>query len=248
MIRLVGSRNSMLSIVLVCALLTYGGVSLFVVVFAVYPFAAEMFKQGAIPKRLIPATIALGAFTFTMDALPGTLQIQNIIPSSSFKTNAWAAPWLGTIGAIFILVAGLAYLEWRRWQAARAGEGYGTKLINEPEPFPPEKLPNPWLALAPLVIVRRDEQGLHDPHPARLRWEPFRRAARAREAGDHTGFLGCGDLGSGRRTSARHPDCRGVRLPDAEGTLRGGKQDRNRRHCGPPPIPHRSTASGSSSE
>jgi len=152
-IGLVGRRQAMLSIVLVCALLTYGGVSLFVVVFAVYPFAAEMFRQGGIPKRLIPATIALGAFTFTMDALPGTPQIQNIIPASFFKTDTWAAPWLGVIGALFILVAGLAYLEWRRRQAARAGEGYGTKLVNEPEPFPTEKLPNPWLAVAPLVIV-----------------------------------------------------------------------------------------------
>ena len=78
----------MLSIVLVCALLTYGGVSLFVVVFAVYPFAAEMFRQGDIPKRLIPGTIALGAFTFTMDSLPGTPQIQNIIPTTFFKTDA----------------------------------------------------------------------------------------------------------------------------------------------------------------
>jgi H+/gluconate symporter-like permease len=152
-IRLVGRERSMLSIVLVCALLTYGGVSLFVVVFAVYPFAAEMFRQGGIPKRLIPATIALGAFTFTMDALPGTPQIQNIIPTAFFKTDTWAAPWLGVIGALFILVTGLAYLEWRRRQAAAAGEGYGTKLVNEPEPFPEEKLPNPWLAVAPLVIV-----------------------------------------------------------------------------------------------
>jgi H+/gluconate symporter-like permease len=152
-IRLVGRERSMLSIVLVCALLTYGGVSLFVVVFAVYPFAAEMFRQGGIPKRLIPATIALGAFTFTMDALPGTPQIQNIIPTAFFKTDTWAAPWLGVIGGLFILVTGLAYLEWRRRQAAAAGEGYGTKLVNEPEPFPEEKLPNPWLAVAPLVIV-----------------------------------------------------------------------------------------------
>ncbi len=152
-IGLVGRSRAMLSIVLVCALLTYGGVSLFVVVFAVYPFAAEMFRQGGIPKRLIPATIALGAFTFTMDSLPGTPQIQNIIPTTFFKTNTWAAPWLGVIGALFILVTGLAYLEWRRRQAARAGEGYGTKLVNEPEPFPAEKLPNPWLALSPLVIV-----------------------------------------------------------------------------------------------
>ncbi|MGH8734221.1 MAG: GntP family permease, partial [Burkholderiales bacterium] len=89
-IGLVGRSNAMLSIVLVCALLTYGGVSLFVVVFAVYPFAAEMFRQGGIPKRLIPATIALGAFTFTMDALPGTPQIQNIIPTTFFKTDTWA--------------------------------------------------------------------------------------------------------------------------------------------------------------
>src|SRR6187455_1242736 len=152
-IALVGRERSMLSIVMVCALLTYGGVSLFVVVFAVYPFAAEMFKQGSIPKRLIPGTIALGAFTFTMDALPGTPQIQNIIPTTFFKTDGWAAPWLGVIGAVFILIVGLTYLEWRRRQAAAAGEGYGTKLVNEPEPFTDEKLPNPWVALAPLVVV-----------------------------------------------------------------------------------------------
>jgi H+/gluconate symporter-like permease len=152
-IKLVGRERSMLSIVLVCALLTYGGVSLFVVVFAVYPFAAEMFRQGGIPKRLIPGTIALGAFTFTMDALPGSPQIQNIIPTTFFKTDTWAAPWLGVIGSLFILAVGLAYLEWRRRQAAAAGEGYGTKLVNEPEPFTEEKLPNAWLAVSPLVIV-----------------------------------------------------------------------------------------------
>jgi H+/gluconate symporter-like permease len=152
-IGVVGRGNATLSIALVCALLTYGGVSLFVVVFAVYPFAAEMFKQGGIPKRLIPATIALGAFTFTMDALPGTPQIQNLIPASFFQTNTWAAPWIGVAGAIFILLAGLAYLGWRRRQAARAGEGYGTNHANEPEPVPTESLPNPWLALTPLVIV-----------------------------------------------------------------------------------------------
>ena len=116
-IGLVGRGRAMLSIVLVCALLTYGGVSLFVVVFAVYPFAAELFRQADIPKRLIPGTIALGAFTFTMDALPGTPQIQNIIPTSFFGTTAWAAPWLGTLGAVFILSVGLAYLESRRRQS-----------------------------------------------------------------------------------------------------------------------------------
>ena len=154
-IRVVGAKRAMLSIVLVCALLTYGGVSLFVVVFAVYPFAAELFRQADIPKRLIPGTIALGAFTFTMDALPGTPQIQNIIPAPFFGTDTWAAPWLGTIGAVFILICGLAYLDWRRRAALKAGEGYGDSatLLNEPAPYAGGKLANPLLAIAPLVLV-----------------------------------------------------------------------------------------------
>jgi H+/gluconate symporter-like permease len=152
-IGLVGHERAILSIVLVCAILTYGGVSLFVVVFAVYPFAAEMFRQGDIPKRLIPGTIALGAFTFTMDSLPGTPQIQNIIPTTFFKTDTWAAPWLGTIGAIFILVVGLSYLEWRRRVAAAAKEGYGHGHTNEPEEISKEALPNPAIAIIPLIVV-----------------------------------------------------------------------------------------------
>ena len=152
-ISIVGAQRAMLSIVLVCALLTYGGVSLFVVVFAVYPFAAELFRQSNIPKRLIPGTIALGAFTFTMDALPGTPQIQNIIPTSFFGTTAWAAPFLGICGGIFILMLGMAYLEWRRRVAARAGEGYGSNLLNEPEPFRGDRLPHPLLAILPLILV-----------------------------------------------------------------------------------------------
>lgn len=152
-IKVVGEKRAMLSIVLVCAVLTYGGVSLFVVVFAVYPFAAEMFRQSNIPKRLIPGTIALGAFSFTMDSLPGTPQIQNIIPTTFFKTTTWAAPWLGVIGGIFILLVGLTYLEWRRRAAAAKNEGYGTGHTNEPEPYGQEKLPNALIALLPLVMV-----------------------------------------------------------------------------------------------
>jgi len=155
-IKTVGQKRAILSIVVVCCLLTYGGVSLFVVVFAVYPFAAEMFRQNNIPKRLIPGTIALGAFTITMDALPGTPQIQNIIPTTFFKTDAYAAPWLGVIGAVFIMILGLIYLEYRRRAAAHAGEGYTLSeaaLLNEPEKYEASKLPNPWLAISPLVVV-----------------------------------------------------------------------------------------------
>lgn len=154
-IALLGAERAMLAIVLVAALLTYGGVSLFVVVFAVYPFAAEIFRSSNIPKRLIPATIALGAFTFTMDALPGTPQIQNIIPTTFFRTTAWAAPVLGTLGSVFILAFGMAYLDWRRRKAFASGEGYGEHHLNEPVAAVDADVRsvNPLIAVLPLVVV-----------------------------------------------------------------------------------------------
>lgn len=152
-VTVLGPSRAMLSIVTVCALLTYGGVSLFVVVFAVYPFAAELFRELDIPKRLIPGTIALGSFTFTMDSLPGTPQIQNIIPTTFFKTNLYAAPVLGTLGGVFILIVGMTYLEWQRRKAHKAGEGYGTNHLNEPELVDVSHLSNPMIAVLPLFVV-----------------------------------------------------------------------------------------------
>ncbi len=152
-IRVVGKDQAILAIVLVCAVLTYGGVSLFVVVFAAYPFAAELFRAGDIPKRLIPGTIALGAFSFTMDSLPFTPQIQNIIPTSYFKTTTGAAPILGIVGAVFIFVCGMSYLEWQKRIARARGEGYGEGHINEPAAIDTTHLPSPWIAFLPLIVV-----------------------------------------------------------------------------------------------
>ncbi|PLT30051.1 GntP family permease [Peribacillus deserti] len=123
-VRAVGAKRAVLAIVIMTSILTYSGVSLFVVAFAAYPFAAKLFQEANIPKRLIPGTIALGALSFTMDALPGSPQIQNVIPTSYFKTDIYAAPILGIIGAIFVFGLGLFYLESRRRKAAAAGEGY----------------------------------------------------------------------------------------------------------------------------
>jgi len=122
-----GERRAILAIVLACAVLTYGGVSLFVVAFAVYPIAAELFRAVDLPKRLVPATIALGAFTFTMTALPGTPAIQNAIPMPYFGTTPFAAPVLGMIGGAVMLVLGIGWLLRRARLAAAAGEGYGEK-------------------------------------------------------------------------------------------------------------------------
>ncbi|WIY81564.1 GntP family permease [Propionimicrobium sp. PCR01-08-3] len=153
-VRVVGEKFTIMAIVLVGAILTYGGVSMFVAVFAVYPFAAEMFKESDIPKRLIPATIGLGVFAFTMDALPGTPQIQNIIPTTFFGTTAFSAPILGIFGSLFVFVVGMLYLEWRRRTAKAAGEGYGSGHLNEPViATTTDKLVHPLIAALPLVLV-----------------------------------------------------------------------------------------------
>jgi H+/gluconate symporter-like permease len=152
-IKIFGEKRAIVAIVVVGAILTYGGVSLFVVAFALYPFAAELFKAAEIPKRLIPATIALGAFTFTMDAFPGSPQIQNIIPTTFFHTDTWAAPWLGLFGGLFVFFLGIFYLEWQRRKAAIAGEGYGVNHINEPAEIVNEKLSPLFIALLPLLLV-----------------------------------------------------------------------------------------------
>ena len=152
-VNLVGKNRAILSITIVGALLTYGGVSLFVVVFALYPFAAEMFRACDIPKRLIPAIIVFSGASFTMDCLPGSPALPNIIPTTFFGTTAYAAPVLGLIAAILIIVGGLGYLEWRARQARLAGEGYGEGHINEPEQFDDNLKINPVLAISPLFIV-----------------------------------------------------------------------------------------------
>ncbi|GGX93551.1 GntP family permease [Massilia dura] len=162
-IRYIGSSRANAVIVAVCALLTYGGVSLFVVVFAVYPFAAELYRQSGIPKRLMPGAIALGAFSFTMDTLPGTPQIQNIIPTTFFQTTGWAAPSLSIVGAIATVIAGMFYLEWRRRSVMATGEGYGVDDRKDDKEGEKDSgggagpaaadLPHPLLSVAPLVLV-----------------------------------------------------------------------------------------------
>ncbi|MDB5348810.1 MAG: H+/gluconate symporter family protein [Planctomycetota bacterium] len=151
--RALGPRHSILAVVLACSTLTYGGVSLFVVAFAVYPFASALFREADIPKRLIPGAVALGAFTFTMDALPGSPQIQNLIPTRYFGTDAYAAPWFGILGSCLVFVAGMLWLERRRAIAAASGEGYGTGHQNEAEPRTEDARPSLLVSVIPLFLV-----------------------------------------------------------------------------------------------
>ncbi len=149
-----GANKAILAVVLVCAILTYGGVSLFVVAFAIYPIAKDLFKSAGVPKRLIPGAIALGSFTFTMTALPGTPAIQNAIPIPYYGTNAFAAPILGIIGSLVMFGLGMLWLQRRAHSAKTAGEGYG---IHEDDELHADNL-DPhhtsfMVAMIPLVLV-----------------------------------------------------------------------------------------------
>ena len=144
-----GSGRAVLAVVLSCAVMTYGGVSLFVVAFAVWPIAAALFKEAGLPRVLIPASIALGAFTFTMTALPGTPAIQNAIPMPYFGTTPFAAPGLGLITAALMLGLGWLWLEYR---VRLLGPGYGAEdgqQINHAVGDPPGIM----VAALPLVLV-----------------------------------------------------------------------------------------------
>jgi H+/gluconate symporter-like permease len=121
-----GQRRAILAVVLAGALVTYGGVSLFVAFFVLAPMARELFRAANIPHRLMPAAIALGTSTFTMSAMPGTPAIQNTIPMPFFGTTPFAAPGLGILASAIMLAFGLWWLGRAEASARRSGEGYGT--------------------------------------------------------------------------------------------------------------------------
>lgn len=120
-----GERRVILAVVLAGALVTYGGVSLFVAFFVIVPMAQSLFRTAGIPRRLVPAAVILGTSTFTMSALPGTPSIQNAIPMPFFGTTPFAAPGLGIIASVIMLGIGLWWLLRAERAARRAKEGYG---------------------------------------------------------------------------------------------------------------------------
>ncbi|MBD9527019.1 GntP family permease [Paracoccus sp. PAR01] len=129
--RRLGAQRAILAVVLAGAALTYGGVSLFVALFVLAPMAEALFRRADIPRRLMPPAIALGTFTFTMMAMPGTPAIQNAIPMPFFGTTTFAAPGLGLIASAIMLGFGMWWL--RRAEARARAQGEGFTEIRAPE-------------------------------------------------------------------------------------------------------------------
>ena len=172
-----GKQRAILAVVLAGALVTYGGVSLFVAIFVLVPMGQAMFRAAGVPGRLLPAAVSLGTSTFTMSALPGTPAIQNAIPMPFFGTTPFAAPGLGLIASAIMLGFGLWWLARREAAARKSGEGPGTDtadvdvaadslIVREratvAREFDPAEVhrgqrsteePDAWVALLPLAVV-----------------------------------------------------------------------------------------------
>lgn len=155
LVSLIGSKFAILAVVLPCLLMTYGGISLFVVVFVIYPMGYAIYREADLPRTLLPGAIAFGAFGITMTCLPGTPQIQNIIPTTYYGTTAAAAPVMGLVAAVLIGVPGYIYLDWRVRQARKKGLHFVEDPKHAAEAVDTKEQPKwHWLAgLVPLLVV-----------------------------------------------------------------------------------------------
>jgi H+/gluconate symporter-like permease len=147
-----GTRHSLLIIVLATALLTYGGVVVFVVIFVTYPLGLQLIKRARLPRRLLLAATALGSGTFTMTALPGTPSIHNVIASAALGTDLYAGAFLGILAALVMFGVGMLYLirEQKKLVDWEPPVGHYTQdSVDVGE----EGLPAWWLAAIPMAVV-----------------------------------------------------------------------------------------------
>ena len=151
----IGPKFALLAVVIPCLLMTYGGISLFVVVFVIYPMGYAIYREANLPRTLLPGAIAYGAFCITMTCIPGSPQIQNMIPTGYYGTTAMAAPLMGIVGAILIGVPGYIYLDFRIKQARKKGQGFVEDPKYKDNGIDMSKLPKwQWLCgLIPLIVV-----------------------------------------------------------------------------------------------
>ena len=150
----IGYKRAIIAVVVICGVLTYGGVSLFVVVFVMYPMGLALFREANLPRKMLPGSIALGAFAFTMTAFPGTPQLTNVIPATYFGTGPMNAPVIGIICGILMFILGILWLQYRTKKLQAAGE-----VFDEPEGETtagvsnPEDLPKWYLAIIPPLLI-----------------------------------------------------------------------------------------------
>ena len=155
MINALGPERAIMAVILTSGVLVYGGLNVFVAAFVMYPFGAYIFKKADIPKRLLPSALWIGIFTFSMVSLPGTPQIQNIIPATYFGTNTWSGMGIGIFASVLYLITGWAWIIYRVSYLKKKGEGYGLDRndVELTDGRSSVSLPDWRLSLLPMIMV-----------------------------------------------------------------------------------------------
>lgn len=154
-IKIFGKKRVVMIISLTTGLLVYGGVTAMVVCFTIAPIGISLLKEADVSKRFLPAIISLGMCTFALTALPGTPQLNNIIPTEVFGTTSMAAPVLGLIAAAVMFFLGLFYLQHVVDKSIKNGETFDPSTVKEGsyEVMDKKDCPNTLLSFLPLIIL-----------------------------------------------------------------------------------------------
>ena len=145
-------------IMTITGILTYGGVSGFVVFFVIYPIALNMFKEANLTRRLIPGAISAGCWTWSMYG-PGSPSIQNVIAMNSLGTPSTAALVPSVIAAVASYVLIFLWLEMRSRNFTKKGITFNDSTLKfqlSPEEMAMDEdkdLPNFWIAMIPIIAI-----------------------------------------------------------------------------------------------
>lgn len=161
LLKIIGKKSKfrvLLTIVAICAILTFGGINVFVVIFAILPIAKPLFKEMDIPWHLFVGAFFFGIATFTMTMIPGTPSIQNIIPIKYLGTTVTAAPLIGIVAAITVIILNILYLRYALNKSEKNGETYSSMKNPDrdgeiKDKYENKKLPPLLLSIIPPVFL-----------------------------------------------------------------------------------------------
>ena len=152
----IGSDNPylvMVAIFVISVILTYGGISLFVCMFAVIPLARPLFKKLNISWHLIQLPVWLGIATITMTMLPGTPAIQNVIPMKYLGTTLTAASVPSILASVGAVAFGLVYMKITLNRSIAKGDQYDTYIEEKGADIIDRELPPFISSIIPLLVV-----------------------------------------------------------------------------------------------
>lgn len=144
----------LLAILVISAILTFGGISLFVVLFVVIPLAKPLFKELNIAWNLVAIPIWVGIGTFTMTMMPGTPSIQNVVPTKYLGTTLMAAPLMGIVATLVAIIVGILYMRYAMKKSIAAGDAFAPYEDAKEESLAlKEKIPSFFLSILPILVL-----------------------------------------------------------------------------------------------